>query len=149
MPRVLVIDDDQAVANTVRLLMEADGYSVVMAGDGAAGMKEIEAGSFDLAIIDIFMPGMDGLKTIRAIRQQNRKTPIIAVSGMMPSAASGPALDGLSVALNFEAVVCLRKPFQPSELRQTARRLIASATLGKEPVQPAARAATTEAATTS
>ena len=149
MPRVLVIDDDRAVANTVRLLMEADGYSVVMADDGAAGLKEIEAGPFDLAIIDIFMPGIDGLKTIKTIRQQNRKTPIIAVSGMMPSSATGQSLDGLSVASNFDAVVCLRKPFKPSELRQTARRLIASATLGKEPVQAAPQAAAAAAAATS
>jgi CheY-like chemotaxis protein len=71
------------------------------------------------------MPGIDGLKTIHAIRHKAPHIPIIAVSGAMPAIAVGYALDGLTIASNFTAVTSLRKPFRPEELRQAARMLIA------------------------
>jgi len=59
--RILVIDDDPAVRMTIKLVLERDGHAVELAADGLAGMKAIKAGDIDLLIVDIFMPGMDGI----------------------------------------------------------------------------------------
>jgi CheY-like chemotaxis protein len=67
---ILIVDDDIAVQAVVRLLLERDGHEVVVAGDGLKGLKIFETGKFDLLIVDIFMPGTDGLETMRLVHQQ-------------------------------------------------------------------------------
>jgi len=68
--RILIVDDDIAVQATIRLLLERAGHSVVVAGDGRRALAIFEAGEFDLLFLDIFMPGMDGLETMRLVHQQ-------------------------------------------------------------------------------
>ena len=70
MAKILVVDDDTAVQTTIRLLLERAGHSVVVAGDGRKGLAIFETGEFDLLFLDIFMPGMDGLETMRLMHQQ-------------------------------------------------------------------------------
>jgi len=65
--KILVVDDDVAVQMTIRLLLERAGHSVVVAGDGRKGLAIFETGEFDLLFLDIFMPGMDGLETMRLV----------------------------------------------------------------------------------
>ena len=73
--RILIVDDDIAVQATIRLLLERAGHSVVVAGDGRNGLAMFDAGDFDLLFLDIFMPGMDGLETMRLVHQQQPLTP--------------------------------------------------------------------------
>ena len=81
MARILVVDDDVAVQSTVRLLLERAGHSVVTAGDGRKGISLCGTGDFDLLFLDIFMPGMDGIETMRLVHQQRPLLPIIVISG--------------------------------------------------------------------
>ncbi len=83
MARVLAIDDDGAVCATVCAILERAGHQVVTAQDGRRGLKLLEAEQFDLLLIDIFMPEMDGLETIRVLRRSKPKLPIIVMSGAM------------------------------------------------------------------
>jgi CheY-like chemotaxis protein len=114
--KILVVDDDIAVQATIRLILERAGHSVVTAGDGHKGLAIFEAGDFDLLFLDIFMPGMDGLETMRLIHQQQPLTPIIVISGRPISSdlASGP--DFLTMATKLGAISSLQKPFKPSVL---------------------------------
>jgi CheY-like chemotaxis protein len=114
--KILVIDDDSAVLATIRLLLERAGHSVVVAGDGRKGLAIFEAGDFDLLFLDIFMPGMDGLETMRLVHQQRPLTPVIVISGRpLPSdSSSGP--DFLTMAIRLGAVSSLQKPFKPAAL---------------------------------
>jgi CheY-like chemotaxis protein len=114
--RILIVDDEPAVQVTIRLLLERAGHSVVTAGDGRNGLAIFEATEFDLLFLDIFMPGMDGLETMRRVHQQQPLIPIIVISGhLMPSeSTSGP--DFLSMATRLGAVRGLQKPFKPAEL---------------------------------
>jgi len=114
--KILVIDDDSAVLATIRLLLERAGHSVVVAEDGRKGLAIFEAGDFDLLFLDIFMPGMDGLETMRLVHQQQPLIPIIVISGNPHSwdSASGP--DFLTMATKLGAVRSMQKPFKPATL---------------------------------
>ncbi len=116
MAKILIVDDDVAVQATIRLLLERAGHSVITAGDGRKGLAAFEAGMFDLLLLDIFMPGMDGLETMRLIHQQQPRMPIIVISGrpIMPDPAAGP--DFLTMATRLGAVRSLQKPFRPAAL---------------------------------
>ena len=116
MARILIVDDDAAVQATVRLLLERAGHSVVTAGDGRKGLTLFGAGDFDLLFLDIFMPGMDGLETMRHIRALVPAIPIIVISGrsITPDAYAEP--DFLKMATKLGAVASLQKPFRPGAL---------------------------------
>ena len=114
MAKILIVDDDNAVQLTIRLLLERAGHSVVTASDGRKGLAQFEAGDFDLLFLDIFMPGMDGFETMRMVHQQKPLTPIIVISGRPMPSDSGP--DFLTMATKLGAVCSLQKPFRPADL---------------------------------
>ena len=114
MAKILIVDDDNAVQLTIRLLLERAGHSVVTASDGRKGLAQFEAGDFDLLFLDIFMPGMDGFETMRMVHQQKPLTPIIVISGRPMPSDSGP--DFLTMAMKLGAVSSLQKPFRPADL---------------------------------
>ena len=112
---VLVIDDDPAVRAVIRRLLHNDGWEVIEAADGAEGISMAEIGNIELAIVDVFMPNMDGLEVIRAFRRSNPELPILAISGA--SFQNGESkFDFLKAAGAFGAVATLAKPFRPGEL---------------------------------
>jgi CheY-like chemotaxis protein len=76
---ILIVDDDPAVQITIRLILERAGHHVTAAGDGHTGLALFEASRFDLLFLDIFMPGMDGLETMRHIRVLQPALPIIVI----------------------------------------------------------------------
>jgi DNA-binding NtrC family response regulator len=116
MARILVIDDDRAVRSAVQLVLENEGLEVHVADDGRSGLKILTAESFDLLIVDVFMPGMDGLETIRLVHEQKPDLPIIVMSGMSFRTGSAHAPDFLSMATKLGAICSLKKPFRPREL---------------------------------
>ena len=116
MAKILIVDDDTAVQATIRLILERAGHSVVVAGDGRKGLATFESGNFDLLFLDIFMPGLDGLETMRLVHQQQPLIPIIVISGnpLTWDSASGP--DFLTMAVKLGAIASLQKPFKPAAL---------------------------------
>ncbi len=114
MARILIVDDDSAVQAIIRLLLERAGHSVVAASDGRKGLAAFDSGHFDLLFLDIFMPGMDGFETMRLVRQQQPRIPIIVISGNPVLSGSGP--DFLTMATKLGAVSSLQKPFKPAAL---------------------------------
>ena len=132
MPNILVIDDDQAVRMTIKLVLERDGHAVALASDGRAGMKAIAAGGVDLLIVDIFMPGMDGIETIREVRKHQPDLPAIVISGTSLEGPRGraPGLqapDFLAMAVKLGAVRSLQKPFKPRDIIEAVRQCLGDA----------------------
>jgi CheY-like chemotaxis protein len=118
MARILIIDDDQAVLRATTIMLEARGFDVLAVGNGQAGVDAVKAGAFDAVIVDLFMPGMDGLATTRAIHQESPATPIIAVSGFMFQGRCPAMPDFHPMATEAGAVASLYKPLRPNELVQ-------------------------------
>src|SRR2546426_723231 len=79
MARIILIDDEDAVRRTVRLALERAGHQVLEASDGEAGLKLLAQSGADLVITDIFMPGQDGIVTVRRIRKESPGVKVIAV----------------------------------------------------------------------
>jgi DNA-binding response OmpR family regulator len=135
MTRVLVIDDDRSVRAAIQTLLHDQDCVAVLAGDGITGTKIFAAGHFDLVMVDIFMPGMDGLETIKGFRERAPTVPIVAMSGFrFRGTCLAPAPDFLGMAAKLGATYCLQKPFGPQQLMATI-----NACLG-EPLPRAAQA---------
>jgi CheY-like chemotaxis protein len=124
MPRVLVIDDDPLVRATISVALKAKDFEVITAESGAAGLKYFEDSQFELVIVDIYMPAMDGAKIIKKLRARTPSLPIIAISGVFLNSSERTALDFFPMAPGFSDVICLRKPFRPEQLSQAIQRAI-------------------------
>jgi CheY-like chemotaxis protein len=116
MARILVIDDDPAVRAAMQMVLERDGFEVKAAGDGPAGIRLVAAEDFDLLLVDLFMPGMDGLETIRQVHRHKPGLPIVIMSGLSFASAGTQPPDFLAMAGKLGAVGNLKKPFRPREL---------------------------------
>jgi two-component system response regulator (stage 0 sporulation protein F) len=116
MARILIIDDDEAVRRATVIMLEARGFDVVAVENGRSGVDAIKAGPFDAVIVDLFMPGMDGLATTRAIHQHSPTTPIIAVSGFLFRGRCPTMPDFHPMATEAGAVATLYKPLRLKEL---------------------------------
>ena len=130
MARILVVDDDGQFLRMVDQMLQREGHIVHVASHGAAGLLCLKRDSFDLAIVDVFMPRRDGLEVITEIRQDHPQLPVIAISGgMIPGDATGITSGVLSVAeQTFGAPRVLRKPLRRQTLIATIDEL-----LGKTP----------------
>ncbi|MCK1424390.1 response regulator [Bradyrhizobium sp. 180] len=115
MPRVLVIDDQKDVRAMVAIVLRVNGFEVVEAKSGAAGLKAFAESPFDGAIVDIFLGDTNGLDVIAALRERAPALPVIAVSGMT-------TLDFMDQSPHLANVVCLQKPFRPNDLLQALRK---------------------------
>ena len=124
MPRVLVIDDQLFVRNTISVILKAQGFEVVEADRGSEGLKKLEETKFDLAIVDIYMPGMDGVKTIKLLQEREQCLPIIAMSGVQLNSSDKTALDYFSMMPELSKIPCLKKPFRPNELTAAIEKVI-------------------------
>jgi two-component system response regulator (stage 0 sporulation protein F) len=124
--RILIIDDDETVRKATSIMLEAGGFDVVAVSNGQSGVDAIKSDRFDAVIVDIFMPGMDGLATTRAIHQHSPATPIIAVSGFMFRGRCPTMPNFHPMAIEAGAVATLYKPLQPSELVQAVTNAMAA-----------------------
>jgi CheY-like chemotaxis protein len=116
MKRILVVDDDPLICGAIRAWLEPRGFAVVVASGGATGLNALECAIFDLMIVDIFMPHMNGFESVRVFHQRAPMVPLIAISGYTFAEQRTPTPDFLSMALRLGAARCLRKPFTPREL---------------------------------
>lgn len=116
MASILVIDDDRAVLATVKILLERASHTVEAVDNSRTGLRLLETQNFDLLIVDIFMPGMDGLETMRLVHQSRPDMPVLVISGQQFNHPSDRPLDFLHMAARLGAISTLHKPFRPAAL---------------------------------
>jgi len=122
MNSVLVIDDDPVMCQVVRRVLERSGFAVATAPDAQSGLGRFAELNPDLVIVDILMPGKEGIATILEMRDVNPDTRILAMTGGGNFAAG----DVLRIAELLGADNSLKKPFKPAELLATVKRCLAN-----------------------
>jgi CheY-like chemotaxis protein len=116
MAHILLVDDDPLVRSAIRTWLQLEGHEVVTAECGVTGLNALQGATFDIMIVDIFMPHMRGFESVRVFHQAAPATPLIAISGYVFAENRTPAPDFLRMALELGASRCLRKPFTPATL---------------------------------
>ncbi|SFW63714.1 response regulator transcription factor [Amycolatopsis australiensis] len=106
--RVLVVDDDETVRDVVRRYLEVAGFTVDMAGDGAEGLARFAAHQPDLVVLDVMMPGVNGLEVCRRLRQVSQ-VPIVMLTALGEE-------ENRIAGLQLGADDYVTKPFSPKEL---------------------------------
>ena len=117
MARLLVIDDQEPIRRIVRRALEHEGHQIMDASDGEMGMQILAQHGADVVITDIFMPGMDGIQTLREIRKRFPAIKVIAMSG----GDSSGLLDLREDAELLGAVKSVQKPFTAREIVDVVR----------------------------
>jgi DNA-binding response OmpR family regulator len=113
-PVVLLVEDEPAIADFVKRGLESEGFRVEAAADGVQGQERALRGGVDLVLLDLMLPGRDGLAVLKAIHGERPALPVIAVT------ARG-AVDDRVAALDGGAVDYVVKPFALSELAARVR----------------------------
>jgi DNA-binding response OmpR family regulator len=112
--KILVVDDDQNIRNSVRLCLEAEGYSIGQAVNGADALEQIHRNYPDLVLLDLAMPGIDGMTVLAELRTLWAKHPtrviVITAHGSVKTAIE---------AMRLGASDFLEKPFVPENLRRS------------------------------
>ena len=122
MARIIVIDDQEYIRRVVRRALEREGHQVLDASDGEMGLQMLARHGADVVITDIFMPGLDGILTLRRIRKEVPGVKVIVMSG----GDSSGRLDLRKDAEMLGAVKSLPKPFDASELVEIVRSVLGS-----------------------
>ncbi len=112
--RILVVDDDEAILETLEDALSIGGFEVITADRGASAVEAARRGGFSLAITDLKMPGMSGLETLAALRDVQPSLPVVVMTGF---ASGGTA----SECTKLGALGILRKPFKLEELFRVVR----------------------------
>jgi DNA-binding NtrC family response regulator len=114
---ILIVDDEPNVRLNYRMALETEGYFVTEANCGAKALEKLEAAVFNLAILDMRMPEMDGLELLAEMRKRGHRTPSIIVTayGDIPHAVQ---------AMKLGAIDFLQKPLTPEALRKIVTDLL-------------------------
>ena len=120
MQRILVVDDDRSTRHLIRLQLRSAGYAVETVGDGAAALARIRRKAFDLVLLDVRMPGMDGLTVLARLRDEPSRPRVVVMT-----ADDTPGT--LLRAVRERAYRYVRKPVEPKELIALVGEVLASA----------------------
>lgn len=114
--RILLAEDERKLASTIVAFLKDEKYDVDYVGDGSAALSSLETGVYDIAIMDVMMPEMNGFEVVRSARNAGVKTPILILSAKSE-------VDDKITGLDSGADDYLAKPFQMRELHARLRAL--------------------------
>jgi len=124
--RILVVEDEPTIATGLRDDLELEGFTVEVADDGVVALSRILAGKLDLILLDLMLPGMDGLDVCRQARLKGVRTPVIMLT------AKGQEVDKV-VGLELGADDYITKPFSRRELLARIKAVLRRAQIVPEP----------------
>ncbi len=131
--RALVIDDDDAIRELLETVLRHDGFEVTTLEDPLQAEATVRGGKFHIVLLDLMMPGQDGMETLQRIRKIDRDLAVIVVTGY-------PSLDTAVQSMKLDALDYLRKPFAVEELRGVVERILKKKGLSRTPEEQLHRA---------
>jgi two-component system nitrogen regulation response regulator NtrX len=126
--KVLIIDDEPGILKQVSGLLEDEGYETVTAAGGDEGIRAFGAGDVSLVLLDVYMPGMNGLEVLEKLKQADPAVPVIMVSGQ-------GTIDVAVKATRLGAIDFVEKPFQPEKLLVSAANALELQSLRSENIR--------------
>lgn len=121
MANILLVEDSPEVSMTVREILDSAGHQVSQAANGTEALTQLKAGRFDLVVSDIWMPEMDGIALLKALRGAGNAIPVVVISGGAPNA---PLTYTAPLASTFGANEVIYKPFEKRELLEAVKRAL-------------------------
>src|SRR5271157_4376545 len=126
---VLIVDDEPSIRLMFHTVLQSAGYDAVEAGDGPSALARLHESSPDVVLLDLKMPGMDGMETLRQMRDRGDDTTVVIVT------AHGSIADAVA-AMKLGAVDFLTKPVTPGGLRRVVREVILRHGRPEPPARP-------------
>jgi DNA-binding NtrC family response regulator len=114
---ILVIDDEKNIRTTLQQVLESGGYEVATAVNGEDGLLKLTKSEFDMVLLDMKLPGMDGLEVLRKMRENNYETPVAIIT------AYG-TIENAVEAMKLGAADYLRKPFSGPEIKALVKTIL-------------------------
>lgn len=122
MARILVVDDEPDVRALLRAVLESDGHAVVEADDGLSAYDVVRESQFDLVLLDVTMPGMDGYRLLeKLLGVDDFAAPVIMVTGRSDA-------ESMYMEMDAGAIDHITKPFTLEEVRRTVDRMLSLST---------------------
>jgi len=113
----LIVDDDQELRKTLSSILEAEGYSVEVAENGKKAIRFCEKTPFDIALIDIYLPDIEGTELLRLLKEKQPKMVRIIITGH-------PSIENATKSINEKADGYIMKPFNANDLLEMIKKLI-------------------------
>ena len=114
--RVLIVEDEVRLASTLQDLLELNGYTADVSHDGESGLDNALSGIYDVVLLDVMLPKLDGFTVLRRLRAEGNATPVLMLTAR---SELGDRVEGLDCGADYY----LTKPFEPKELLACIRAL--------------------------
>jgi two-component system, OmpR family, response regulator len=124
--RILIVDDDKAILEYMQTLLDKDGFQVTTVQDPTLVEDQLRTGGFHVVILDLMMPKMDGIETLKRIRKIDTDVAVVIYTGY-------PNVESAIAAMKLEAVDYLKKPFNVDEFREVLDRVMRKKGLARSP----------------
>ena len=124
--RVLVVDDDRSICDYMETFLEKDGFDVKTLTDPNRASEEVKNGGYHLVVLDLMMPGVDGVEVLKRIRKVDSDVAVVIFTGY-------PSLESAVHSMKLDAVDYLKKPCDPDEFREVVARVMRKKGLLRSP----------------
>jgi DNA-binding NtrC family response regulator len=124
--RILIVDDDKAICDYMQTLLERDGFQVKTLNEPTQVEEEVRQGHYHIMILDLMMPGMDGIKVLERVRKVDSDVAVIIFTGY-------PNLETAVASMKLDAVDYVKKPFNVDEFREVLTRVMRKKGLSRTP----------------
>jgi DNA-binding NtrC family response regulator len=126
-PRILIVDDEEIVRESLSGWLEQDGYAVETAADGSSGLDKVREGPWSILLVDLKMPGMDGLQVLEAARKLQPDLSVVMITAYA-------TVETAVKAIKLGATDYIVKPFDPEELSLLIQKVVAQQAVVRENV---------------
>jgi two-component system response regulator PilR (NtrC family) len=123
--RVMIVDDEEVLRDVLEVVLRREGFDVLLAASGEEALNFLDTEEVDLVILDVMLPGISGIDTLRAIRISNPTLPVVVITAFS-------SIDGAIEAMKFGAFHYIPKPFKNEEVVLTVNKALEQRTLTRE-----------------